>query len=165
MAKKVAYAGMLVALAMIFSYVEALIPINFGIPGIKLGLANLVVLSGLYRMKPGEIFLVSIARILLVGFLFGNGMSIIYSLAGGTLSFLIMFILIRTEGFSPAGVSVAGSVSHNIGQLAAASCILRSTSVFWYLPVLLPAGLAAGILTGMLSKRLLPVLRDHAGTV
>ena len=76
-AKKVAYCGMLVALAMIFSYVEALIPISFGVPGLKLGLANLVVLSGLYRMKPAEILSVSVARILLIGFLFGNGMSII----------------------------------------------------------------------------------------
>ena len=104
-------------------------------------------------------------RIPLLGFLFGNGVSIVYSLTGGLLSFAVMLALLRKGGFSPVGVSIGGGVSHNIGQLAAASCILRSTSVFWYLPVLLPAGLAAGILTGMLSKRLLPVLRDHAGTV
>ena len=158
MAKKVAYAGMLVALAMIFSYVEALIPINFGIPGIKLGLANLVVLSGLYRMKPGEIFLVSIARILLVGFLFGNGMSIIYSLAGGTLSFLIMFILIRTEGFSPAGVSVAGGVSHNIGQILVAAAVLQSAKLFYYLPVLILSGVITGFLMGILTGRVLKAL-------
>ena len=78
MARKVAYCGMLIALAMIFSYVEALIPINFGIPGVKLGLANLVVLYGLYMMKPQEVLMVSVSRILLNGFMFGNGMSILY---------------------------------------------------------------------------------------
>ena len=131
-AKKVAYCGMLVALSMIFSYVEALIPISFGVPGIKLGLANLVVLSGLYRMKPAEILSVSVARILLIGFLFGNGMSIIYSLAGGLLSFLVMLLLKKTGGFSAIGVSIAGGVSHNIGQILVAAAVLKSSGVFYY---------------------------------
>ena len=165
MAAKIARGGMLTALALILSYVESLIPLTPGIPGIKPGLANLVILSGLYCLPPQEVLAVSAARILLLGFLFGNGVSIVYSLTGGLLSFAVMLALLRKGGFSPVGVSIGGGVSHNIGQLAAASCILRSTSVFWYLPVLLPAGLAAGILTGMLAKRLLPVLRDHSGTV
>ena len=162
MAKKVAYAGMLVALAMVFSYVEALIPINFGIPGIKLGLANLVVLSGLYRMKPGEIFLVSAARILLVGFLFGNGVSIIYSLAGGVLSFVVMYILIRTGGFSPVGVSVAGGVSHNIGQILIAAAVLQSSKIFYYLPALIISGVVTGFLMGVLSVRVLKAIDGRA---
>ena len=130
-AKRVAYCGMLVALAMIFSYVESLIPLNFGVPGIKLGLANLVVLSGLYRMKPGEVVVVSFARILLLGFLFGNGVSIIYSLAGGLLSFVIMLVLIKKGGFSEIGVSVAGGAGSS-----SLSAIPRMTSgltqgLFW----------------------------------
>lgn len=113
---------MLVALAMIFSYVESLIPINLGVPGIKLGVANLVTVTGLYILAPMEVFVVVILRVLLVGFMFGNGMSILYSLAGGILSFLVMLLLKRIKGFSMIGVSIAGGVSHNIGQIAVAMC-------------------------------------------
>ena len=146
---------MLVALAMIFSYVEALIPISFGVPGIKLGLANLVVLSGLYRMKPTEVLSVSVARILLIGFLFGNGMSIIYSLSGGLLSFLVMFLLRKAGGFSVVGVSIAGGASHNIGQILVAAAVLKSSGVFYYLPVLIIAGIVTGALMGILTQRVL----------
>ena len=114
--KKLANMAMLVALAMIFSYVESLIPINFGIPGMKLGVANLVTVTGLYFLELPEVFLVVVMRILLTGFLFGNGMSIVYSLAGGILSFLVMALMKRLKGFSVAGVSIAGGVSHNILQ-------------------------------------------------
>ena len=113
--KKLANMAMLVALAMIFSYVESLIPINFGIPGMKLGVANLVTVTGLYFLELPEVFLVVVMRILLTGFLFGNGMSIVYSLAGGILSFLVMALMKRLKGFSVAGVSIAGGVSHNRG--------------------------------------------------
>ena len=87
--RKVSYGAMLVALAMVFSYVESIIPINFGIPGIKPGIANLVTVTGLYFLTPCEVFIVLVMRIVLTGFMFGNGMSIIYSLAGGILSFII----------------------------------------------------------------------------
>lgn len=88
---------MLMALAMIFSYVEALIPINFGVPGIKLGIANLIVVIGLFFLPPAEVLMISIARILLMGYLFGNGMSILYSLAGGLLSFFVMLLLKKSK--------------------------------------------------------------------
>ena len=158
MAKKTAKCGMLVALAMIFSYVEALIPFNFGVPGIKLGLANLVVLYGLYMMKPSEVLLVSITRILLIGFLFGNGMSIIYSLAGGLLSFAVMLPLTRAKKLSPLGVSAAGAVSHNIGQLLVAAVILKSAGLFYYLPALMISGVVTGSLMGILIQRILKIL-------
>ena len=103
--KKLANMAMLVALAMIFSYVESLIPINFGIPGMKLGVANLVTVTGMYFLEFPEVFLVVVMRILLTGFLFGNGMSIVYSLAGGILSFLVMALMKRLKGFSVAGVN------------------------------------------------------------
>ncbi len=157
MAKKVAYCGMLTALAMIFSYVEALIPFNFGIPGIRLGLANLVVLYGLYMLRPGEVLAVSIARILLMGFMFGSGMSIIYSLAGGLLSFGVMLLLKRYGGFSTAGVSMAGGVSHNIGQILVAAAVLKSASVFYYLPALIVSGVLTGALMGILAGRILDI--------
>ena len=124
--RKLANMAMLVALAMIFSYVESLIPINFGIPGMKLGVANLVTVTGMYFLEFPEVFLVVVMRILLTGFLFGNGMSIVYSLAGGILSFLVMALMKRLKGFSVAGVSIAGGVSHNIGQIIVASVVIEN---------------------------------------
>ena len=153
MTKRLAYSAMLVALAMIFSYVEALIPFSFGIPGIKLGLANLVVVIGLYFLKPAQVFGIMITRIILVALLFGNVYSLIYSLAGGVLSFLIMLILKKNHGFSMVGVSLAGGVSHNIGQLVVAACVVENLHVFYYMPVLLVAGAATGMLIGIVGAR------------
>ena len=108
MKNRVAYFGVFTALALIFSYVETLIPINFGIPGVKLGLANLVIVIALYKMKLTEVYLLSVVRVLLSGFIFGNYFSIIYSLAGGLLSLTVMALLKKSKGFSVMGISVAG---------------------------------------------------------
>ncbi len=162
-AKTVALCGMLTALAMLFSYVETLIPLNFGIPGIKLGLANLVVLTGLYYLKPQQVLAVSLARILLTGFLFGNGMSILYSLAGGLLSFLVMRLLMRTGEFSPAGVSIAGGVAHNVGQLIVAGLVVHTAKLVYYMPVLTVSGALTGFLMGLLSIRVLHALKLGGG--
>ena len=159
-ARKIAYCGMLTALAMIFSYLESLIPISFGVPGIKPGLANLVVLTGLYYLRPGEVLAVSVSRILLMGFLFGSGMSILYSLAGGLLSFLVMLLLIKLNAFSRIGVSAAGAVSHNTGQLIMAILVLHSASLIRYYPVLLVSGLITGIAMGFLSERISYIFRS-----
>ncbi len=147
--------GIFVALAMIFSYIEALIPLNFGIPGVKAGLANLIVVAALYRLKPSEAFLISMARILLTGLLFGSGLSLLYSLSGGLFSFAVMYLLKRTGICSVTGVSVAGGVAHNAGQLLAAYAVLRSGSIWYYAPVLTVAGVLAGTLIGFLSDRVL----------
>lgn len=150
---------MLMALAMIFSYVEALIPINFGVPGIKLGIANLIVVIGLFFLPPAEVLMISIARILLMGYLFGNGMSILYSLAGGLLSFFVMLLLKKIKGFSMTGfsmtgVSIAGAVAHNVAQICVAAYVVQNTKLFYYLPVLLIAGVITGTLIGILSGRI-----------
>ena len=157
--------AMLVALAMIFSYVESLIPINFGIPGMKLGVANLVTVTGLYFLELPEVFLVVIMRILLTGFLFGNGMSIIYSLAGGILSLLMMAIIKRINEFSMIGVSIMGGVSHNIGQIIVASIVVENLKLVYYLPALLIAGAVTGFVMGILSKKILPTIQKEAGRI
>lgn len=157
-ALRVARVAVLVALAMIFSYVESLIPLHFGVPGIKLGLANLTVVVALALLHPAEAFLVSAIRIALLSLLFGNGASIIYSLAGGLLSFLVMFLLMKTKKFSVYGISVAGGVSHNVGQIAAAAVILGSGRIVYYLPVLMIAGILTGLLIGFLAARVLSVI-------
>ena len=159
MAKRVAYSAMLVALAMIFSYVEALIPFSFGIPGIKLGLANLVVVIGLFFLKPLQVFGILIARIVLVAFLFGNMSSLLYSLAGGILSFCVMLVLKKCKGFSIIGISMAGGVSHNVGQLVVAACVVENVHVFYYMPVLLVVGLITGMLIGTVGQRVCHYLR------
>jgi len=157
---KVAYFGVFTALALIFSYVETLIPIQFGIPGVKLGLANLIIVIALYRMKLSEAYLLSIVRVLLAGFIFGNYFSIIYSLAGGILSLTVMALLRKKGGFSVIGVSIAGGVFHNIGQLIVASVIVETFSVMYYVPVLLIAGLVTGLLIGIASDGMLKRLAN-----
>ena len=161
--EKLTKMAMLVALAMIFSYVESLIPINFGIPGMKLGVANLVTVTGLYFLEFPEVFLVVVMRILLTGFLFGNGMSIIYSLAGGILSLLMMVVIKRINGFSVIGVSIIGGVSHNIGQIIVASIVVENLKLVYYLPALLIAGAMTGFIMGFLSKKILPTVQKEAG--
>ena len=154
--RRVALDGILVALAMIFSYIETFIPLNFGVPGIKLGLANLIVLLGLSFLPALDVFLISMVRILLSSLLFGNVMALWYSLAGGLLSFLLMWVLTRREGYSLIGISMAGGVMHNIGQVLTAALIVQTVQLAYYLPVLLVAGLVTGAIVGALGKLLAP---------
>lgn len=160
MKNRVAYFGVFTALALIFSYVETLIPISFGIPGVKLGLANLVVVIALYKIRLREVYLLSVTRVLLSGFLFGNYFSILYSLAGGLLSLTAMAFLKRREGFGVMGVSVAGGASHNIGQLFIAMAVVETFHIFYYIPVLLTAGVLTGLLIGILAEQMLIRLRN-----
>lgn len=155
MRSKTAYFGMFTALALIFSYVENLIPISFGIPGVKLGLANLVTVVILYRMGFREGLLLSVTRVVLAGLMFGNLFSIVYSLAGGILSLCVMAVLKKTDKFSVIGVSVAGGVSHNIGQLLVAVIVLESMSIANYLPVLVFAGMVTGFVIGIVSSEVM----------
>ncbi|MGN0535922.1 MAG: Gx transporter family protein [Eubacterium sp.] len=149
--KNVALFGMMVALAFTFSYLESLIPFNFGIPGVKLGLANLVVVVALYTMKPAEAFSIAVIRIFLAGLTFGNAYSIAYSLCGGILSFAVMLLMKKTK-LSIVGVSMMGGISHNIGQIIVAAIVMETARIAYYLPVLLVAGLATGLLLGIVSK-------------
>lgn len=155
MKNRVAFFGVFVALALIFSYVESLIPIQIGIPGVKLGLANLIIVIALYKMSLREAYLLSVTRVVLSGFIFGNLFSILYSLAGGLLSLSVMALLKKHGDFSVIGVSIAGGVSHNIGQLAVAMVVVETFSVAYYIPVLLMAGLITGLLIGITAHEML----------
>ena len=152
--RKVAIFGVFTALALIFSYVELLIPINFGIPGAKLGLANLMTVLVLYKMGIKEALALSVTRIILSGFMFGNLFGILYSLSGGLLSFLVMVLLKKSDRFSVAGVSIGGGTAHNIGQLVA-MVVVQTYQVGYYLPVLLVAGEVTGLLIGLVAKEVL----------
>lgn len=155
MKNRAAYFGVFTALALIFSYVETLIPVNFGIPGIKLGLANLVVVLVLYKAGWKEAFLLSVTRIILSGFMFGSLFAILYSLAGGVLSLTVMALLKQKDSFSVIGVSMAGGVCHNMGQLIVAMAVVETYQVGYYLPVLLVAGVATGAAVGLVSGEIL----------
>lgn len=154
--RRVALDGILVALAMLFSYIESLIPLNFGVPGIKLGLANLIVLLGISFLPALDVLLISLVRILLSSLLFGNVMSLWYSLAGGLLSFLAMYLLSRKDDVSIIGMSMTGGVLHNVGQVVTAAIVVKTLQMTWYLPVLLVAGLVTGAVIGTLAKLLAP---------
>ncbi len=155
MKNRAAYFGVFTALALIFSYVETLIPIQFGIPGVKLGLANLIIVIMLYKRNAGEALLLSVVRVVLSGFLFGSLFSILYSLAGGILSLLVMAFLKNRKSFSVIGVSIAGGVFHNIGQLIVAMAVVETFEVAYYVPVLLVAGCLTGALIGIVSDAVL----------
>ena len=156
--RRVATLALLTALSMIFSYVEALIPLPIPFPGIKLGLANLVTVTGFYLLPPGDVFCVSVLRILLGSLLFGNALKLSFSLAGGLLSFFVMLLVKKTGLFSVYGLSMSGGYAHNIGQIAAAVLTVNTPGLFYYLPYLLISGVLTGFLIGFIASRLLPVL-------
>lgn len=156
--KKVANYGVLVTLALVASYVETLIPISLGVPGAKIGLANLITIVALFLMGWKDAFAISIIRIVLAGFLFGNLFAIFYSLAGALLSLLIMMLLKKLE-FGTVAVSCAGGVAHNIGQISFAALLVENSRLFYYLPVLLIAGVLAGIVIGIIGGELIKRLK------
>lgn len=149
--KDIALAGVFIALAMILSYLENLVPIGFAVPGIKLGLANLVTIVALYKLGLKDTIIISVGRILLSGVLFGNMMIIIYSLAGAFLSILVMVLVKKLKIFSATGVSICGAISHNLGQIIVAVITLENMNIMYYMIVLAIAGAVAGTVIGILS--------------
>ena len=152
---KLALLSMCACLAMILSFVESRIPPLTAIPGIKMGLANIAVLFTLYKMGTREAAVVSAVRIIIIALLFGSFVSFLYSLAGAVLSFSVMLVLRRIKLFSEVGVSVAGGVCHNIGQIAMACALLETNVIVYYLPFLLLSGTVTGVLIGIVSALLI----------
>ena len=148
--KRIATAALLATLALIFSYVETMIPFFVSMPGVKLGVANLVILIALYKLDIRYAFAINLVRIMISGLLFTGVFGMFYSLAGGMLSLLVMWVLKKTELFSVVGVSMAGGVAHNVGQLLIASLLVSDLRMFIYMPVLMFSGLASGIIIGVL---------------
>ena len=153
--RKVAFLGLSIALAMILSFVESQIPVFTAVPGMKVGLPNLVMVFLLYRVGWKETVVVSIIRVVLVALLFGNLQSLIFSIAGAVLSLTGMILLKKTKLFSPITVSVVGGVLHNVGQLIAACLWTGPAQIAYYLPVLFISGICAGVVIGLISGLLL----------
>ena len=147
--------GLMVALAMILSYLEAIIILPVAIPGIKVGLSNLLIVTVMYLYSPREAALVNLVRILLSAMLFGTVTGLIFSLSGAVLSFAVMGLFYKAGLFTVSGVSILGGVFHNVGQLIAAVFLFSSVTLGYYLPVLLLAGLITGAVNGILATIIL----------
>lgn len=159
-ASKIAQYGLLTALALVLSWLESLLP-PLGIPGVKLGLPNLAIVFALYRLSLRDACVISLVRIVLVTLLFGNGAALAYSVAGAALSLALMGLLKKTGKFSSVGVSVAGGVAHNAGQILVAMVLLETSRLAWYLPVLWVSGTVAGVLIGVVSGELVKRVPDQ----
>lgn len=145
----------IIAFAMILSFVESRIPAFVAIPGVKVGLANIAVIFTLYKLGIKEAVVVSFIRAILISMLFGSPVSLIYSLSGATLSLLTMILLKKFTPLAEVAISVTGGVMHNVGQIAAASFLLSTNVVIYYLPFLLVSGTIAGIVVGIASAILI----------
>lgn len=152
--KRLVLLAMLTAVAMILSYVESLLP-SVGIPGVKMGLANIAVIFALFRFGWKAAAALWLVRVVLVSLLFGNVGAMLYSLAGAVLSLAVMALLRRIDRFSTVGISVAGGVAHNAGQILMAMLILQTKQLLGYLPVLAVSGIAGGVLTGLAAALLI----------
>lgn len=159
--RRTALVGMLAGLAFGLSYIEMLLP-GLAIPGAKIGLSNLAVLTALYILSWKDAAMVSLVRILLSWLLFGSFTGMIYSLCGSALSLAVMAMLKKTERFSPVGVSAAGGVCHNLGQLAAAFFIM-GRGVLGYLPSLIFFGIIAGGIVGIVCSGIIKAVNRGSG--
>ena len=147
--KKITTLALLVSVAMILSYIESLIPPLVAVPGVKLGLSNIATVFALYTLGAPAAVTVSLVRVALSALLFGNFVSLIYSLSGAALALAFMLLLRRIALFSSVGVSIAGGVAHNAGQIIAACIVMENGAISLYLPPLIISGTIAGIAVGV----------------
>lgn len=152
MQKKVTFGGLLLSAAMIFSYIEHLIPLDFIAPGVKLGLANCVFLLTVMTLGPSFAVSINLIRIFLTALLFSNPVSLVFSLAGAAASMTITIILYKLKFISPSGIGAVSGIAHNLAQLAAAAVVTGSLGVFWYSPVLILSGTVCGFSLGAASS-------------
>ncbi len=159
--KKLTTMALLISLAMVLSYLESMLPSFVAIPGVKVGLANIIVVFALYKLGTKEAAVISLLRVALVSLLFGSGASFLYSLAGAVLSLGGMLLLKRIPAFSYVAVSVLGGVLHNVGQIGMACLLLETNVIVYYLPFLILSGTIAGIAVGILAAVLIRRIDVH----
>lgn len=147
--KRIALCGILLSMMLVLGYVEHLIPVAAGVPGIKLGLSNGVLIFAVYMLGIPTAFLLMVLKVLLSGFLFGGVSAMMYAFAGGVLSVAAMAGLSKVKGLHPVTVSMVGGVMHNVGQISLAMIILQSSNLMGYMAILMIAGLVSGALTGV----------------
>ena len=160
--RKLTRLALTVTFALILSYIESRIPTFVAIPGVKVGLANIVVIFVLYKFGIKEAIIISAMRVFLVSLLFGSPVSLIYSIAGAILSLTVMFFLKHLTPLREVAVSVCGGITHNISQIAVASIILETNVVVYYLPFLILSGTIAGIAVGVVAALLIKRVKDFS---
>lgn len=154
--KKIAFLGLATAVAIVLSYLEALMPSFFpAVPGIKIGLPNIMIIFLLYKFSLKDTVIVSIIRIFVVALLFGNVMTLAYSIAGAVLSLGIMALLKKIDKFSTVAVSIVGGIAHNLGQIIVAMIVMRTEEIGYYMIVLAVTGTLAGAVIGLAGAMLL----------
>ncbi len=162
--RKLALIAVLISQAMILGFIERFLPVNFIVPGAKLGLANIITLVALYILTFRETTLVLVGRIVLLSFMFGSISGMLYSLSGGFFALITMYWAIKTKKISIIGISIIGAVFHNIGQLLMAALVINNLNIFYYLPLLLIFAIPTGLFIGTTSKFLLNYLNKNYGS-
>ncbi len=157
--RRIALCGLLIAMMLVLGFVESRIPINAGIPGIKLGLSNGVLIFAVYMLDIPTAWLLMVLKVLLSGLLFGGFNTIMYALAGGVLSMLAMTLLSKVRGMHPITVSMVGGVMHNVGQVTLAMILLHTQQLLYYMAVLILVGLICGALTGIVASSVMKHLK------
>ena len=157
--RRIALCGLLIAMMLVLGFIESRIPINVGIPGIKLGLSNGVLIFAVYMLDLPTAWMLMVLKVMLSGLLFGGFNTIMYALAGGVLSMIIMTFLSRLKAVHPVTVSMAGGVMHNVGQVALAMLVMHTEQLLYYMAVLIFAGLACGALTGVVATAVMKHLK------
>lgn len=159
--KKIAIIAIFITLALVLSYVDSLIPLAIMVPGIKIGLANIVIILSLYMIGEKETILISTIRVILSSLLFGTMLTFAYSIAGAILSFIIMVILKKKTTLAMMTISIIGAVSHNIGQIIMAVIIMSTKEIIYYLPILMITGVISGTIIGILSSLLIQFTKKN----
>ena len=150
MTKKVSVIGLFTAMALLLSYIENMLPFRTGIPGIKLGIANLIIVIAFYFLPFGEVLSISLLRVFFRS---------VFSLTGAIASFLAMYISYRRNSFSPTGISIIGGVTHNLAQLLISALLLNTPAFLWYSPVLLLSGTVTGLINGLIATKIIHTVK------
>ncbi len=151
----------LIAVAMILSYIESMIPAFVAVPGVKMGLSNIATVFALYALGWQYAICVSVVRVFLSALLFGNFVSLIYSLSGAALALALMILLKKLDSFSSVGVSVAGGVGHNAGQIIAACIVMENAAISLYIIPLIISGTISGIVIGLVAGNLVERVKKY----
>lgn len=159
MTKKVSVIGLFTAMALLLSYIENMLPFRTGIPGIKLGIANLIIVIAFYFLPSGEVLSISLLRVFFLSVFSGSPFTTAFSFTGAIASFFAMYISYRRNSFSPVGISIIGGVTHNLAQLLISTLLLNTPAFLWYSPVLLISGIITGLINGLIAIKIIHTVK------
>ena len=159
MTKKVSVIGLFTAMALLLSCIENILPFRTGIPGIKLGIANLIIVIAFYFLPSGEVLSISLLRVFFLSVFSGSPFTTAFSFTGAIASFFAMYISYRRNSFSPVGISILGGVTHNLAQLLISALLLNTPAFLWYSPVLLISGIITGLINGLIATKIIHTVK------